>query len=195
MARPTATGRPAGGGEGGFTFLGLLFVIAGLGVGLAALGTMWHTAAQREKEAELLFVGDQYRRAIESFWKIPLPEGTPRRLPKNFDELLADPRFPDPVRHLRRVYRDPMTRSVEWGLVKEPDGGFSGVHSTSAGEPFKRGNFAEIDAGFREAKSYRDWVFRFDVEKALREAQEAQATAAAAGGKRTPAATPPAPAE
>jgi type II secretory pathway pseudopilin PulG len=194
MARPTPTGRPTGGGEGGFTFLGLLFVIAGLGVALAALGTMWHTAAQREKEADLLFVGDQYRRAIESFWKIPLPEGTPRRLPKNFDELLADPRFPDTVRHLRRAYRDPMTKSAEWGLVKEPDGGISGVHSTSDGEPFKRGNFAEIDAGFREAKSYRDWVFRFDAEKALREAQQAQAAAAGAtAGKRPVAATPPTP--
>jgi len=32
-----------------------------MGVALAALGTMWHTASQREKERDLLFVGDQYR--------------------------------------------------------------------------------------------------------------------------------------
>ncbi len=181
MARPTATGRAGPGREqAGFSFLGLLFLLAGLGVALAALGTVWSTAAQREKELDLLFIGDQYRRAIESFWKIPLPVGTPRRLPKNFDELLEDPRFPDTVRHLRRVWRDPLTGSTEWGLVKEPDGGIAGIHSLSAGQPFKRGNFPPEYEQFREAGSYRDWVFRFDVEKAQREARQA-----------APAATPP----
>jgi hypothetical protein len=83
---------PIGRREDGFTLLGLLFLVAGLGVAMAALGTVWHSAAQREKERDLLFAGDQYRRAIESFWNVPLPEGTPRRLPKHFAELLLDPR-------------------------------------------------------------------------------------------------------
>lgn len=174
MARPTPTGRRMQRqGQGGFTLLGLLFLVAGLGVAMAALGTMWHTAAQREKERDLLFVGDQYRRAIESFWKIPLPVGTPKRLPKNFDELLSDPRFPTPVRHLRRVYRDPMTGATEWGLVKEPDGGLSGVYSPSTDAPFKRAGFPATYESFRDAESYRDWKFRFDLEKAQREAQQA----------------------
>lgn len=179
MARPIATGRRAPGGtaQAGFTFLGLLFLLAGLGVALAAVGTVWSTAAQREKEQDLLFIGDQYRRAIESFWKIPLPIGTPRRLPKNFDELLLDPRFPNTVRHLRRVWRDPLTGTAEWGLVKEGDGGFSGVYSLSDKRPLKSGNFAPEYADFQEASSYRGWVFRFDLEKAQREAQQAQAPA------------------
>jgi type II secretory pathway pseudopilin PulG len=142
MARPTATGRAGPGHEqAGFSFLGLLFLLAGLGVALAALGTVWSTAAQREKELDLLFIGDQYRRAIESFWKIPLPVGTPRRLPKNFDELLVDPRFPNTVRHLRRVWRDPLTGFDEWGLVREPDGGISGIHSLSARQPSRAAIF------------------------------------------------------
>lgn len=187
MARPTPTGR-AGGAQAGFSFLGLLFLLAGLGVALAAVGTVWSTAAQREKEQDLLFVGDQYRRAVESFWKTPLPVGTPRRLPKNFDELLEDPRFPDTVRHLRRVWRDPLTGSTEWGLVKEADGGFSGVHSLADKRPLKRGSFPSDYAAFEEASSYRDWVFRFDLEKAQREAQQAQVPASgrprgSAGGK------------
>lgn len=157
---------PTGSAQRGFSLLGLLFVVAGLGVGMAALGTVWHTASQREKERELLFVGDQYRRAIESFWKVPLPVGTPRRLPKNFAELLLDPRFPQTVRHLRRVYRDPMTGGLEWGLLKDPDGGIAGVYSLAEGEPFKRANFPSAYAQFEEAQSYRDWIFRFDVEKA-----------------------------
>lgn len=170
------------GSQAGFTLLGLLFLIAGLGVALAALGTMWHTAAQREKERDLLFVGNQYRQAIGSFWKMPLPVGTPRRLPKNFDELLSDPRFPVTVRHLRRLYRDPMTGGTEWGLVKEPDGGIAAVYSPSDEQPFKRAGFAAVYAHFQEAQSYRDWTFRFDVAQAQREAEEA----AKPGAKTTP---------
>jgi type II secretory pathway pseudopilin PulG len=161
------------GPQDGFTLLGLLFLVAGLGVAMAALGTMWHTAAQREKERDLLFIGNQYRQAIESFWKMPLPVGTPRRLPRNFDELLSDARFPTTVRHLRRFYRDPMmTGETEWGLLKEPDGGIAGVYSKSTEAPFKRAGFAAADAHFQEAESYRDWVFRFDLAQAEREAQQ-----------------------
>lgn len=171
MVRRTPTGKPLSRRrQRGFTLLGLLFLVMGLGVAMAALGTVWYTAGQREKERDLLFIGDQYRRAIESFWQIPLPEGTPRRLPKDFSELLADPRFPDTVRHLRRAYRDPMTGSGEWGLLKGPDGGITGVYSLSESEPFKRANFPAAYVQFREAQSYRDWVFRFDVEMAERDA-------------------------
>lgn len=171
MANRTPTGRRRRGRrQGGFTLLGLLFLVAGLGVAMAALGTVWHSAAQREKERDLLFVGDQYRRAIESFWSVPLPVGTPRRLPKHFAELLLDPRFPNTVRHLRRLYRDPMTGGAEWGLLKGPDGGIAGVVSLSDGEPFKRANFPSAYARFEDAQSYRDWVFQFEVEKAGQDA-------------------------
>jgi type II secretory pathway pseudopilin PulG len=184
MARPTATGRAEPGhAQAGFSFLGLLFLLAGLGVALAALGTVWSTASQREKELDLLFIGDQYRRAIESFWKIPLPVGTPRRLPKDFDELLLDPRFPNTVRHLRRVWRDPLTGSSEWGLVKEADGGISGIHSLSTRQPFKSANFPPAYEQFQGASSYRDWIFRFDVEKAQREAQQAAGAATGSRGR------------
>ena len=176
MVRPTPTGsRMHGRQQDGFTLLGLLFLVAGLGVAMAALGTVWHTAAQREKERDLLFFGDQYRLAIESFWTIPLPVGTPRRLPQNLGELLEDPRFPDTVRHLRRAYRDPMTGG-EWELLKGPDGGIVGVTSLSEDAPLKQANFPLAYVQFGEAGSYRDWVFRFDVEKAAQEAGQAAKT-------------------
>ena len=53
--------------QAGFTLLGLLFVVAGLGVAMAAVGTAWETRARREKEAELLFVGEQYAQAIAGY--------------------------------------------------------------------------------------------------------------------------------
>ncbi|MEW5967830.1 MAG: type II secretion system protein [Pseudomonadota bacterium] len=154
-----------GSGERGFSLIGLLFAVAGLGVGMAALGTLWHTAAQREKERELLFVGDQYARAIESFWNIPLPVGTPRRLPTSVAELLADPRFPNTVRHLRRAWPDPLTGG-EWVLLKGADGGITGVASASGAIPFRQANFPLRYASFESAQRYRDWEFGFDAEKA-----------------------------
>jgi hypothetical protein len=153
--------------------IGILFVIAGLGVAMAALGTMWHTLAQREKERELLFIGEQFRLAIESFWKAEA--GGIRRLPKNFEELLTDPRFPNTVRHLRRVYRDPMTGEAEWGVVKEADGGITAVHSLSEGTPFKTANFPAEYVDFEKAKSYKDWVFFFDSVKAAKAINPAKA--------------------
>jgi type II secretory pathway pseudopilin PulG len=152
---------PAAHCQSGFTLLGLLFLVAVIGVSMAALGTVWQTASQREKERDLLFAGDQYRRAIESFWNMPLPAGTPRRLPKNFDELIEDPRFQQTVRHLRRVYPDPMTRSVEWGVVKGPDGGIAGVYSLSEGKPFRKANFPSPYQAFDGQPAYSDWKFVF----------------------------------
>lgn len=155
----------------GFTIIGILFLVAGLGVAMAALGSMWHTLSQREKERELLFVGNQFRQAIESFWKAQA--GGVRRLPKDFEELLSDPRFPNTVRHLRRVYRDPMTGETEWGIVKEPDGGISAVFSFSEGKPFKTANFPAAYADFGAAQTYQDWVFFFDSVKAEKAANSA----------------------
>jgi len=145
--------------QGGFTFLWLLFLIAGLGVGMAAVGTLWHTAAQREKEKQLLFVGNEYRRAIESFLKIPLPAGQQARLPQSLDELLLDPRFQHTVRHLRRLYTDPITGNNEWGLLKDAKGGIGGVFSLSELTPFKKQNFPSAYEDFVDKSEYRQWVF------------------------------------
>jgi len=43
----------------GFTYLTVLFIVAILLGGLAMVGEVWETSAKRDKEAELLFVGNQ----------------------------------------------------------------------------------------------------------------------------------------
>lgn len=142
----------------GYTLLALLFLIAGFGIAMAALGTLWHTHVQREKEAELLFVGDQYRLAIEHYYR--LTPGTAKHYPPSLEVLLLDPRFPTTVRHLRRLYRDPITGNLEWGLVKTPDGGISGVHSLSEKEPRKKVGFSAAQADFEGKDKYADWIFK-----------------------------------
>lgn len=97
-----------------------------------------------------------YRRAIESFWNAG--DGQ-QRLPGTLDELLLDPCFPHGVRHLRRVYPDPMTGRAEWGLVKDQAGGITGVHSLSETRPLKTANFPAAYQTFTDQRSVRDWVF------------------------------------
>lgn len=140
----------------GFTYLTVLIVVAIMGVGLALVGELWHTAAAREREAALLHVGEQYRRAIERYVL-----GGPRQYPRTLADLLQDPRKPGVERYLRQPYPDPVTNSDDWGLVKAPDGGVMGVHSRSTGKPFKAARFPPALAAFEGAKTYADWKFVF----------------------------------
>lgn len=140
----------------GFTYVGLLVAVALAGVALAAAGTLWSTTARRDKEAELLFVGDQFRRAIGSYY-----DGTPgaKRYPLKLEELLEDKRLAVTRRHLRQLYPDPTTGRPDWDLVRLPDGAIVGVRSRSEAKPLKTANFAPHDASFEGAATYRDWVF------------------------------------
>jgi type II secretory pathway pseudopilin PulG len=60
----------------GFTYLVLLFGLAVGGAALAALGTHWQQAAQRERETELVFRGLQLRDALQRFHD-QTPDGQP----------------------------------------------------------------------------------------------------------------------
>ena len=148
---PSRSRAPAG---RGFTYLTVLFIVAILSGGLGLLGEVWHTAAVREKEAELLFIGNQYRRAIERYY-----QSGPGQYPRTLEDLLKDARKPVVERYLRRIYPDPMTGNDEWGLVKAPDGGIMGVHSQSESRPLKSANFRDRDAAFEAAAKYSDWTF------------------------------------
>ncbi len=145
----------------GFTYVGLLLAVALLGAGLAATGSLWSIHAQREREAELLFAGDQIRAAIKRYYE-EVPLGQQHRFPQRLDELLLDRRWPTVRRHLRRVYLDPMTGS-DWVLVPAPGGGILGVHSRSTAAPLKRQGFGRLDTAFEDAAQLSDWRFVYRV--------------------------------
>lgn len=143
--------------QGGFTYLGVLFAIALMGTLFAITGESWQTASQRDKERELLFIGDEFRDAIGLYYN--RTPGNAKRFPRSLEELLKDPRYLTTQRYLRKIYTDPMTAGQEWGLVKAADGGIAGVFSLSERAPIKVDRFSEENAGFEAAQKYSDWKF------------------------------------
>lgn len=159
MARPDVLRKARG-----LVLLGVLLLLA-----LAALGALigaevWATAVKREREEQLLFVGDQYRQAIESYWRAS--PGPAKTFPRSLDDLLDDRRFPMPVRHLRRAYRDPNDEQAQWGLVRISNG-ITGVYSTSDAAPLKKGGFPTRYRGFERATAYREWRFVAELPNSL----------------------------
>ena len=140
----------------GFTYIGLLVAVVILGVGLSAIGTVWRTEAQREREQELLFVGRQYRAAIASYY------ANGGIFPAELGDLLEDKRWPEPRHHLRRLYADPMTGAANWNVIRAADAGITGIASSSNHEPIKKAGFPGEETGFTDAKCYCDWQFVFN---------------------------------
>jgi len=144
--------------QGGFTYIGVMILIAILAVTSAAVLSVGSAMQRRMNEAELLFIGGQFAKAFRSYF-----EATPvgqRNYPAKLDELLKDPRYPGIRRHLRRIYVDPLTGAAEWGLVAAP-GGIIGVHSLSQQVPIKIEQFEPAFAALTGKTSYAQWAFGF----------------------------------
>lgn len=165
----------------GFTYLGLLFAITLMAAAMAGAGSLWRTTVQRDKEQELLFVGDQYRQAITAY-RDKAPAGQPLAFPRSLDDLLEDKRWPTLKRHLRKPFRDPITGSPEWGLVEGP-GGLTGVYSRSEAVPLKTAQFPKPYESFAGSRSYRDWRFVYGGAGAASSAASSPAAAKAEPGR------------
>jgi type II secretory pathway pseudopilin PulG len=166
----------------GFTYIGLLIAVVLLGIGLALVGEVWNTAVKRDRERELLFVGDQFRQAIGRYY-----ESSPgvKQYPRKLEDLLEDKRFPVMKRYLRRIYLDPMTGKADWGLVMQGDQ-ILGVYSPSKDTPIKVANFQPLDAFFADSNSYSDWRFIYAPAGAASAGQAAAAADSQIAGARAP---------
>jgi type II secretory pathway pseudopilin PulG len=139
---------------GGFTYLGLMAAIVILGILLTMAGRVWSFSEQRDKEAQLLWAGDQYRLAIGRYYTFV------HRYPLSLQNLLLDDTSPVARRFLRQLYRDPITGEANWDLILDPNGGgIMGVASKSNLVPIKHRNFPDIDVGFADRDCYCDWKF------------------------------------
>jgi len=140
----------------GFTYIGILVAVVILGMLLTAASHVWTQHEQRERESQLLFVGDAYRMAIARYFAYG------HQYPVALQSLLSDERSPVPRRYLRQLYADPITGKSDWKLIAAPDGvGIMGVASRSQLVPIKRRGFGLADAAFVDSQCYCSWQFIF----------------------------------
>jgi type II secretory pathway pseudopilin PulG len=150
----------------------LLIAVVILGVALSAVGTVWRTQAQREREQELLFIGREFQAAIAAYYRANAGGG--RQYPQDIGDLLEDKRWPEPHHYLRRLYADPMTGAADWTILRTvtpviagPPGmtgiastaGMTGIASSSMAAPLKKAGFAADEEAFEKATCYCDWKF------------------------------------
>ena len=146
--------RRALGRQRGYTYIGLLVSVVILGLMLTVVSRVWMTTMQREREAQLLWVGHAYRDAIASYY---VHGG---QFPQSLEQLLQDDRSPVPLRHLRQLYPDPMTGAPDWTLISDPTSQrIMGVASSSKATPIKRKGFELVDAVFADTDCYCLWQF------------------------------------
>jgi len=115
-------GQPGRAAESGYAMAALLVALAVMSVLMSAMLPAWRHQAQREKEAELIFRGEQYVRAIQ-LWERRMGPGS---RPPSID-ILVQQKF------LRRKYKDPMTADGEFQLI------YAGLNPAPAGRGRGRG--------------------------------------------------------
>jgi type II secretory pathway pseudopilin PulG len=108
----------------GYAMAALLVGMSIMAVALSVALPIWSTAAKREREAELIFRGQQYARAVSLFQR-----KYANAFPPNLDILLNE-------RFLRKKYKDPMTEDGEFQLLyagNQPASGPAGQVGQSGG--------------------------------------------------------------
>ncbi len=90
----------------GYTLVALIVGMTVMAILIAAVLPTASTEAQRDKEAELIFRGIQYAEGIRTFRK------RYGRYPNTLKEM-----YEVRPRTLRKLWKDPMTNSLNWGLI------------------------------------------------------------------------------
>lgn len=155
------TGKKCAHQAAGFTYLGLIVLVALIGLATAATLQVGAVLRRGAAEQALLDVGAEFADALASY-AAATPAGQPPQ-PPSLQELLNDPRFPYVRRHLRKVFFDPVTGQADWGIVyltgDNGDRGMIAVHSLSAAHPIKQANFEARFADFEHKLHLSDWKF------------------------------------
>jgi hypothetical protein len=113
--------------------------------------------AKRQREIQLLWIGDQYRAALRSYHDVN-PAGGVQQYPQKLEDLLADVRSPVVRRHIRQIYADPFTGKADWVLEQE-GGRIVGLHSRDEGAPLLHAGFGSANGRFSASLSHADWHF------------------------------------
>jgi len=138
----------------GYAMVGVLVGIALMSLSLSIALPVWRTMILREQEAELLWRGQQYDRALQLYRRKTAAPGPP-----NLDVLVKE-------RYLRKKYRDPIAKD-DFELVplgapnapgaRQPQRGFGqligGVRSKSKKKSLKVVN---------GRTTYHEWQFAYE---------------------------------
>lgn len=145
--------------QDGFTYLGVLIVIAVIGAIAAHTLSVGAAMQRRVAEEELLFIGLQFQTAFKTYYEATPAGKSP--YPNRLSDLLRDPRYPIPRRHLRKIFTDPLTGKADWGTLEAPGGGIMGVHSFSGDRPIKVAEFETALTPLEGKNKYSEWVFMY----------------------------------
>ena len=104
------------GRQQGFTLIAALILLAadGRGPGRVHRARLLRDAAREGGGAAVPWASSTGRRSAPT---------TGRSVPtrRQLTELVEDRRYPMPVRHLRKLYGDPMTGQPDWAIIKAPE--------------------------------------------------------------------------
>jgi type II secretory pathway pseudopilin PulG len=146
----------------GFTLLAVLVAMVFLALASQQVMTVLAQQAQRDREAQLIWVGESFRQAIGSYYEES--PGTAKRWPRELSDLIEDRRFVTLRRHIRKIYVDPIARSNEWGIIRASDGGVQGIYSLSDLPSIRA--LSPDGQVFASGSSYRDWRFVYEPQSA-----------------------------
>lgn len=149
----------------GVTYLLAMMAIVLIGISVTVAAKQWKTMMQRENEADLLAHGIEIQMAIAAYSETK-KKGRPQAevYPLTLDELTKvtmDEMTRRPKRFLRKVYRDPITRS-DWDYIPgpPPNGGIMGIRSKSQLTALKQHEFPAQLRHFEGLTHYNEWVFQ-----------------------------------
>ena len=146
------------GNDAGFSLPAMLVLIAAIGCAATGADLTSRYRVAREKEAELIFRGLAYIRAIKSFY-LAEKEPLKRRLPRDMEELENDPRAAH-RRHIRKLYKDPLNGG-DFRILKG-SGGVVGVASSSTARVFRRTRISDEAPFAGGVERYDQLLFEID---------------------------------
>lgn len=153
------SGRSGLSGNSGVTYLMALMIVIVMGILLGRAGQTWTAVVEREREEELIFRGLQFQRALQRWHQPSTGEHVATKL-TDLKHLVEDPRTPQTVRRLRRLYHDPVSRK-EWLLIMDATKGIVGIKPDSDASPIRQDGFPEELKTLAGKQKYRDWEFRY----------------------------------
>jgi len=117
-------------GEGGYALVALLVVMSLLALFAMSAALNVKQQAQREREKEAIFRGEQVADAIRSFYRSRGAQGV-NSLPTNMDQLLEGIQIPGRTKKLQilrtAAAKDPLSSSGEWKLIAPTSQDFAGL--------------------------------------------------------------------